>query len=179
MTTRRLNPNTIFLHWLIFLLFLAALTGIEYREVVPSGDPMRRTLRTIHVYTGQLILLFSFVRVMIRLRYPVPPAKNIAPWMAWSALTVHALLYFAMFAQPISGVLFMQAGGKEVAFFNWVWPRMIAENAEVHFQIKEIHQFIGNAIYFLIIMHAAGALWHHFILKDDSLRHMLKVGRKD
>lgn len=179
MTSRRLNPNTIFLHWIIFLLFLAALTGIEYREFVPSGDPMRRILRIIHLYTGQLILVFSFVRVMIRLRYPVPPAKNVAPWMAWSALTVHALLYLAMFAQPISGVLFMQAGGKEVTFYGLVWPHLIAENVDVHFQIKEIHQFIGNAIYFLILMHAAGALWHHFVLKDDSLRQMLKTGRKD
>lgn len=140
---------------------------------------MRRTLRIIHLYTGQLILVFSFVRVMIRLRYPVPPAKNVAPWMAWSALTVHALLYLAMFAQPISGVLFMQAGGKEVTFYGLVWPHLIAENVDVHFQIKEIHQFIGNAIYFLILMHAAGALWHHFVLKDDSLRQMLKTGRKD
>lgn len=174
MPARRLNPHSIFLHWLIFLLFVAALTGIEYREVVPSGDPLRRSLRAIHIMTGQLIFVFSLLRLLLRLRFPVPPAEHVSPWMVWSARGVHGLLYLVMFAQPLSGVLFMQAGDKEVAFFGWVLPRLVASDPVLHFSIKELHQFIGNTFYVLVLLHALGALWHHFVLKDDSLRSMLK-----
>jgi len=179
MTARRLNPNTIFLHWLIFLLFVTALTGIEYRDILPPGDPLKRTLRAIHIFTGQLIFLFSVLRVFVRFKHPVPPATHGARWMAWSALAVHGMLYVVMFAQPISGVLFMQAGGKDVEFLGWVLPRLIAADPVVHFSIKEAHQWIGNSFYLLAMMHASGALWHHFVLKDDSLRSMLKAPHKD
>ena len=179
MTSRRLNPNAIFLHWLIFLLFVTALTGIEYRDFLPSGDPLKRTLRTIHVATGQLIFVFSVLRVLVRLKYPVPPATHGSRWMAFSAHAVHAMLYAVMFAQPITGVLFMQAGDKQVAFFGWVLPQMIGSDPVVHFMLKEIHQWVGNTFYFLALTHAMGALWHHFVLKDSSLRNMLKGSRKD
>lgn len=179
MTHRRLNPRAIFLHWLIFLLFVTALTGIEYRGILPAGDPLKRSLRAVHIFTGQLIFLFSVLRLFIRFKYPVPPATHGSRWMAWSALAVHGLLYVVMFAQPVTGVLFMQAGDKEVAFLGWVLPKLIASDPVVHFSLKEIHQFVGNTFYLLALTHAMGALWHHFILKDGSLRNMLKSSRKD
>lgn len=174
MTSRRLNPRAIFLHWLIFLLFVTALTGIEYRDILPAGDPLKRSLRYVHILTGQLIFLFSVLRLFIRFKYPVPPATHGSRWMAWSAHAVHGMLYVVMFAQPVTGVLFMQAGDKEVAFLGWVLPKLIASDPVVHFSLKEIHQLVGNTFYLLALTHAMGALWHHFILKDSSLRNMLK-----
>jgi cytochrome b561 len=38
---------------------------------------------------------------------------------------------------------------------------------------KELHEWLGNALYFLIGIHALVALWHHYILKNDTLRRML------
>lgn len=178
MTPRRLNPNAIFLHWLIFLLFVTALSGIEYRYILPPGDPIKRSLRLVHIFTGQLIFLFSVLRMFIRFKFPVPPATHGSRWMGWSAMAVHGLLYVVMFTQPITGVLFMQAGDKEVAFLGWVLPKLITSDPVIHFTIKEIHQLVGNTFYVLALTHVAGALWHHFILKDDSLRGMLKGAPK-
>lgn len=178
MSHRRLNPQSIFLHWLVFLLFVTAITGIEYRDLLPSGDPLRRTLRAIHMMTGQLIFLFSVLRLALRFRFRRPPATDVARWMAWSARAMHVVLYFVMFAQPLSGVLYMQAGDRDVVFFGWVLPRLIDGNKELYFAIKEMHQFIGHTFYVLALLHALAALWHHFVLKDDSLRSMLKRHRK-
>ena len=179
MAPRRLNSRAIFLHWLMFLLFITALTGIEYRDILPAGDPLKRTLRYIHIYTGQLIFVFAVLRVFLRFRYPVPPASHGVLWMAWSALLVHGLMYVVMFVQPITGVLFMQAGDKQLSWFGWVLPQLIGSDPVVHFMLKEIHQWVGNTFYFLALTHAMGALWHHFVLKDSSLRNMLKGSRKD
>ena len=179
MATRRLNAGSIFLHWLMLLLFVTALTGIEFREVVAAGDPWRRTLRATHIFTGQLIFLFAWVRVFVRLKYPVPPTPHLSRWMAWSALAVHGLMYLVMFAQPVLGVLSMQAGDKTVMFLDWAWPKLIASDPAVYFTLKDFHKWLGNLFYFLIGLHALGALWHHFVLKDDSLRSMLPRRPKD
>lgn len=178
MAPRRLNSRAIFLHWLMFLLFITALTGIEYRDILPAGDPLKRTLRYVHIYTGQLIFVFAVLRVFIRFRYPVPPASHGVLWMAWSALLVHGLMYVVMFSQPITGVLFMQAGDKQLSWFGWVLPQLITPSPQVHFAIKDVHQWVGNSFYVLVAVHATGALWHHFGLKDDSLRNMLRRAPK-
>ena len=179
MATRRLNAGSIFLHWLMLLLFVTALTGIEFREVVASGDPWRRTLRATHIFTGQLIFLFALLRVLVRLKFPVPPAPNVSRWMALSALAVHGLLYVVMFAQPVLGVLSMQAGDKTVVFIDWALPKLIASDPEVYFALKDVHKWLGNSFHLLVSMHALGALWHHYVLKDDTLRSMLTRPPKD
>ena len=179
MTTRRLNARVIFLHWLVFLLFVTALTGIEYRDILPVGDPLKRSLRALHVFTGQLIFVFSVLRLFIRWRYPVPPMTHGSRWMTWSAYAVHGMLYVVMFAQPVTGVLFMQAGDKSVVFMGWTLPQLIASDPVVHFNLKEMHQWIGNTFYLLAATHVMGALWHHFVLKDNSLRAMFKPPPQD
>ncbi len=39
--------------------------------------------------------------------------------------------------------------------------------------IAEIHEFLGNSLYFLIGIHALAGLWQHYVVKDDTLRRML------
>ncbi|EDH6436062.1 cytochrome b, partial [Salmonella enterica subsp. enterica serovar Infantis] len=36
-----------------------------------------------------------------------------------------------------------------------------------------IHEMLANIGYFLIAMHAAAALFHHYIQKDDTFSRML------
>jgi cytochrome b561 len=84
-----------------------------------------------------------------------------------------------MFAQPVLGVLSMQAGDKTVVFLGWALPKLMDSDPAVYFVLKDVHKWIGNSFYFLIGMHALGALWHHFVLKDDSLRGMLTRPPKD
>jgi cytochrome b561 len=40
-------------------------------------------------------------------------------------------------------------------------------------QVKEMHETFGTIGYFLIGLHAFAALFHHYIVKDDTLRRML------
>ncbi len=39
--------------------------------------------------------------------------------------------------------------------------------------ILHIHEMLANIGYFLIAMHAAAALFHHYIQKDDTFSRML------
>jgi cytochrome b561 len=169
------NSAQIVIHWLIFLLFVVALVSIEYRDSVPkaSGQALRDTLRAIHVSAGLLALLLTVVRLEELLRRGAPPALGQARWQITSAHLLHATLYVVMFALPITGIVFAQAGGRPVAFFGWELPLMVAKNADLRHNVRELHEFLGSAVYVLVGLHVAAALWHHFVVRDDTLRRML------
>lgn len=166
--------SQIVLHWLMFLLFALALATIEWRENVPrdGGQDLRNTLRAIHISAGLLVFLLACARTAIRIKLGVPAILGKAAWQRASAHLLHWALYIVMFALPITGLVFSQAGGREVAFFGFALPQLIAENPDLRHRVKDVHEFLGNAVYFLVGIHILASLWHHIMLKDDTLLRM-------
>ncbi|MBA2722147.1 MAG: cytochrome b/b6 domain-containing protein [Methylibium sp.] len=58
-------------------------------------------------------------------------------------------------------------------------PQLAGENKELGKLIREWHGDIGRAGYALIGLHAAAALTHHVVWRDNTLRRMLpsRLGR--
>lgn len=169
---KKYHPTSVFLHWLIFLLIVVALAAIEFRGEVPKGTPLRATLKTVHMMAGQLVFLFVLFRLAARWRFGVPAALDAPQWQTRAAGIMHFLLYLAMFALPITGILFTQAEGKEVMFFGLTLPHVIGQNAALSDTLQDIHELIGNTVYFLVGLHVAGALWHHFVQRDQIFQRM-------
>ncbi|MFZ6748287.1 cytochrome b [Undibacterium sp. Ren11W] len=167
------HPVSRSLHWIMFILIAVALALIEVRGEIPKGNPLRDSLKSWHMLAGQLVFLFVIVRVLARLRFSAPPALPGGRWQTAGAHAMHGLLYLIMFALPISGVVFYQAAGKEVEFLGWILPQLVAPDPVLKGNIKEIHETMGNVVYFLVGIHVLGALYHHFIVKDDTLKRML------
>jgi cytochrome b561 len=78
-----------------------------------------------------------------------------------------------MIGMPLAGWLILSSAGKPVPFFGLELPALIAENKDLSKQIKEIHETVGQLGYFLIGLHALAALFHHYILRDNTLYRML------
>jgi cytochrome b561 len=178
MKANRYHPSSIFLHWAIFLLFATALALIEYRGYLPKGDPMKNPLRYWHTLAGQTVLLFVLFRLAARFLFGVPRLVDGPRWQTWSAHTVHALLYILMFALPITGILFNQAAGREINYFGWVLPQFIGPDKELGHTLHDVHEWLGNAVYYVVGLHILGALWHQFVRKDNALRRMWPGGAK-
>lgn len=162
------------LHWVMFILFAIALIAIGYRETVPKdgGQALRDTLRAIHITAGLSVFVLAFFRLGIRLTAGVPPILGESRLQRLAAEAMHWALYAVMFALPITGIVFSQAGGRTVAFLGLALPQMIAPDPALRSVVREIHEFLGGSVYILVGLHAAGALWHHFVVKDDTLRRM-------
>lgn len=169
------RKTQIALHWLMFILFVIALATIEYRGTVPkeTGQALRDTLRGIHISAGLLVLVLALVRFEERIRLGTPPVLGDAGWQVASAHLLHWALYALMFALPITGIIFSQAGGRSVAFFGLELPTLIAQNQDLRNSVREVHETLGNAVYFLVGLHVLASLWHHYVVKDDTLRRML------
>lgn len=168
------HPLSIGLHWLMFILFVIALAAIEIRGYVPkdTGAEFRAQLREWHLAAGLLIFLLVWIRVGVKVRFGAPRVLGSSALQVKAAYALHGLLYLVMILLPLSGVIFTQAGGREVGVFGMVLPTLIGPNPELKTVVKEFHELMGNAVYFLVGIHVLAALWHHFALKDDTMKRM-------
>jgi cytochrome b561 len=71
------------------------------------------------------------------------------------------------------GWLVLSAAGKPIPFFGLELPALIAPNEELAKELKELHETVGTLGYWLIGLHAVAALFHHYVLKDNTLLSML------
>ena len=50
------------------------------------------------------------------------------------------------------------------------------ENHDLHETLEEVHEFLFDSVFVVATLHAIAALYHHFVMKDGSLRRMLPFG---
>lgn len=174
----RLDPNLVLIHWMAALLVVLGVSAMELRWLLPSGHAARPWLRDVHLWTGQLVLLSTLVRLVVRWRSPLPPAQAGGAWARFAARAVHWALYGVLLTQPVLGVVFMQAGDKTVHLFGSALPALVAPDPDLHAQVKDAHKLVGQALYGLLGLHVAAALWHHYLLKDGTLVRMLRWQRR-
>ena len=67
----------------------------------------------------------------------------------------------------------LSASGKPIPFFGLHLPALTGENKALAGQVKQIHETVGTAGYWIIGLHALAALAHHYVWKDNTLRRML------
>ncbi len=159
------TPAQILLHWIVaalvvFQLFVGEDIIPAYRAIRHGGTPAPSDQfnANLHIYAGLAILLLAFLRLALRLKNGTPPyPAGEKAWQKRIASAVHILLYAVIFAMPVTGALAWYAG--------------------IH-AMGEVHQLAKPLIIAAILLHAAAAFWHHFILKSNVLVRMLKPQRQ-
>lgn len=170
----RYSGLSIKLHWLMLVLIALTYCFTEFRTLFERGTPERGFMRAAHFSCGLLILGLALVRLVARLTGGSPPITPQPPaWQRWAARVSHLLLYGFMIGMPLLAVVFMGLRGDEIIFFGIEIPPLVAENKDLGKALREWHGDIGRAVYALIALHAAAAIYHHKVLKDDTLRRML------
>jgi cytochrome b561 len=173
-TTQRYGALSIGLHWLMLLLLVAVYACMELSDFYPKGSDTRGALRTWHFMLGLSVFVLVWVRLLWRLTGEVPRIDPLPPgWQMLLAKLMHFALYVFMIAMPIAGWLTLSAQGKPIPFFGLYLPALISESKSAADLIKEIHETGATIGYFLVGMHAAAALFHHYYVRDNTLRRML------
>jgi len=173
-STDRYGLPSIGLHWFMLLLLAAVYACIELRELFPKGSDLREGLKTWHFMLGLSVLILAALRLVVRLTSTLPRVEPEPPgWQKLLAKLMHTALYGFMIAMPLAGWLMLSASGKTIPFFGLQWPALMGESKNAAEFIKEIHETGGTVGYFLIGFHAAAALFHHYVLRDGTLRRML------
>jgi cytochrome b561 len=162
------------LHWILAILIIGAWIVGDYAADLPNDAPNKFQLYDLHKSVGMVILMLVIIRLSWRLydgKAVASEAKNKIIMLA--ARTVHFLLYVFMFVQPLTGWAMSSAAGYAPNFFGlFTFPALVAQNPEMVHQWSELHEISAYILLGLFTLHVAGALFHHFVLKDNTLRKM-------
>jgi cytochrome b561 len=176
-TTDRYGSLSIGMHWLMLLLLFAVYAVINLHDAAEKGSALRADLKTWHFMLGLAVLALVAVRLATRfLSGPAPGIEpHIARWQQRGAGAIHVALYVFMIGMPLLGWLAVSAKGAPIVFFGAPLPMLIGQDKALYDTLKDIHETVGTVGYFLIGLHAAAALFHHYVAHDNTLLRMLPL----
>ncbi|MDG1445273.1 MAG: cytochrome b [Methylophilaceae bacterium] len=170
---------SIVLHWMMAILIVAVYACIEFREFYPKGSEPREALKMWHFMLGLSVFILVWVRLFFMMqghRPLIEPTPLV--WQQSLAKAAHVALYGLMIVLPLLGWLMLSAKGKTIPFFGLSLPALMAKNKELGSLIKEIHETGGTLGYYLIELHTFAGLFHHYVMRDNTLMRMLPCVRK-
>jgi cytochrome b561 len=169
----------ILFHWLVFaLIFVGFPLGLYMHGLALSPDKLR--LYSYHKWIGVTVFGLALGRLAFRALHPPPGLlPGMSAWERRAAQTAHGLLYAFMLMVPVSGWLMSSAMGFQTVWFGLIpLPDLIAKSKYLAVMLWQLHQILNFLMVFLILLHAAAALKHHFLEHDDTLRRMLPFVRR-
>jgi cytochrome b561 len=178
----RYTVVAIILHWVMALGILAlAVIGLL---MVHAHLPLHRkfALYQLHKSIGITILLAAFLRVLWRLWHKPPALPAHMPQLEQlAARGGHLALYFFLFALPVTGWALVSASVLSIPTHLYgviPWPHLpvlstLHNKAPVEAILKLVHRYGAWTLLAVVAGHAAAALRHHFVKRDDVLTRML------
>lgn len=160
-------------HWVSALIVLGLLPLGFYMTSI-KFSPLMTDLYAWHKSFGTLLLFIVALRIVWRFAKGTPPhLESHARWEVALAKLVHVLLYIGLIGMPVSGWLMTSFGQFPHAFFGFNIPPITPKNQSLYHLMGDLHEIFAYALIGGILLHAAGAIKHHIIDKDITLKRML------
>ena len=160
-------------HWTVLVLVIVMLAIAAQSTELPSG-PEKLELILLHASFGLLLLFVLSARLIWRW-LNITPAKmqHIPLWQHVISRTVHYGLYLMLFVQIFNGMARFATAGYKVPFFGLFEVGLPMQKDEAMNElIGDLHGIFPIVILVLLGIHILAALYHHYWLKDNTLRRM-------
>lgn len=163
-----------FLHWCTAVLVLVAF-------IYGPGGPEQRVYSSVHEFDRRLhetlglcVFTLTVIRLLWRAIATRPEAPPVSRWMIAAAKTVQWVLYVLLLALPLTAIAGAWLEGHPLTLLAGVEIQpLLGTSHSVGAAFASVHKWLGDAIMWLAGFHAAAALLHHVVLKDDVLISML------
>ncbi len=194
----RYSMVAILLHWLIAAMLLLNIPLAWWMTGnLANPDEQARVFAAyqLHKSIGLTVLVLTLLRLLWRLFHKPPPLPaHMAKWERVAARLAHVLLYVLMLAIPLTGWIYVSAGWNSAMnipfaiptlwFGQFEWPHIAsiasmpdAGRALTAERSMAAHEWLANGALALTALHAAAAIKHHLIDRDDVLASMLPLLR--
>ena len=173
-STTRFGLIAIIMHWLVALTVFSLFALGWWMTELDYYDSWYKLGPWWHKSIGILLFLTVMLRLSWRFFTPPPlPLPNHQPWEIKAAHRVHMLLYFLLLMIMISGYLISTADNRPIEVFNWFSiPSTITFIPYQEDVAGWAHLVMASFLIGLVLLHAAAALKHHFIDRDNSLKRI-------
>jgi cytochrome b561 len=173
-----LSKRTRILHWLLAIAFIGMVSvGVYMSETRTfSLYPIHKSIGFIVFWLVLLRLLWVFKRkdTLMSSVLTDKPKRILAK-------ASHHLLLLITLLFPISGMTMNIANGFGLHVFSWTifaTNKIDGKRIPLADNLGDVAHFVhGSLLWIFIItlsLHIAGALYHHFILKDETLKRMIR-----
>ena len=175
----RYGAPAIATHWLLALLIAGNFAFGLYFIDLPFS-PQKLKYFSWHKWAGAVVLPLAAALLVGRLMrggMELPP--HMPAWERQASHVTHILLYIFFFASPISGWLYSSATGFQTVLFGVLpIPDLLPKSPSLAEPLKAAHRWINYALALIVVIHAAAAIKHHFVDRDDVLIRMIPFLRK-
>lgn len=172
-------------HWLTTLLILTlipiAIVAEELTYDTSEQLARKAWLFSLHKTLGVTVFFVALLRILWAVTQPKPtslrPKRKLENF---AAETAHWLLYGSLVLAPLSGWIHHAATS---GFAPIWWPLgqdlpLVPKSETFAAFAGGLHWVFGKVMIASILLHITGALKHHFIDKDATLRRMITGGSK-
>jgi cytochrome b561 len=164
------------LHWVTALLIIAVLGLGLWMTEVPVRSA-RAYYFALHASLGMTLLALVAARLAWAMLNAAPAAPAGTPaWQVAAARFTHGGLYALTLATALLGWLLGGVSDPPIepqAFGLVPVPPPRSTGREAEDFLEEAHELTAYALVGLAGVHAAAALYHHFVLRDSVLRRMI------
>jgi superoxide oxidase len=169
---------TITVHWISLLLVLAMIgTGLLYGLV--ENRPWAPPLLWVHRSLGVILWAITVVRLAWRLtraRIPGFPT-SMTRLQRLAARASEYGLYGLLLTQPVTGLAQTLWRGAPFELLAWTVPSLASKHFGYVVLFYAVHKVGAWCLIGLVSLHAAAALFHHFVRRDDVLEAMAPILR--
>ncbi len=168
------SKATRFLHWITALLIIALFVSGWFMVELDYYSNWYQTLPELHILGGVLLMLLWFLVLLRLLRsnkntFPQPHK----PFERLAAKWVKRLFYLIVVVMVTTGYLIATGKGEPLLIFEYLKLPSLSHFSSTQIDIMGwIHEYASYVLMLLVLFHAAGALKHHIVDKDDTLKRM-------
>jgi cytochrome b561 len=164
------------LHWAIAVLILVLIPLGWYMVGLDYLHPWSHDALALHKALGMVVLPLAVI--MIYWRFAGRRTRTTGsrkPWEARAAEITHHLLYLLMLVLPATGYIISTSAGAGISIFGFFdLPAVLPKSVPLRDAAISVHYYFAYAGLGLIALHVAGALKHHVIDRDDTVRQMFR-----
>ena len=171
---QRYDALTVKLHWATAILVVLLWGSAQIIDLFAKGPP-RWNMLSVHMLLGLVLAVVLVWRVLWRTTGGVQIVESVESAggaLYWAGRLTHISLYLLIAAQLLLGLANAWVRGDHV--FTWfVIPAFDATDKVLRRDVGGLHELVANLILIVAGLHAAAALFHHYVLHDNVLRRML------
>jgi len=131
--------------------------------------------RVGHATVGYILTTLFVLRVYFRQRNGgAELPKNMPNWQVRAAHAGHIGLYFLMAGLFLSGIATASLASQPIVIFGSFDAAFLVADESLFQSVRQIHELVTNLIIALILVHIVAALYHHFIVRDNTTVRMLR-----
>lgn len=185
----RYDAVAVTLHWLTVIAILCLLAMGWTMMSAKPGSPLQFVLFQWHKSVGITVLALTVLRLGWRLAHRPPPLPDTMPALEKLAAHLgHLGLYALLLGMPLTGWALVSTSPFNIPtvlygvipFPHLTFPAELGTKASLNATFTSAHVAGVWVMVALVVVHAAAALRHHFVLRDTVLTRMLpRFGQGD